>query len=125
MQIFDQEWVEAASQLLADLPVVEGASALVCIGISGMGKGIRYLTANIKDGRFESIEFAKAREAQISVSFDYPFAVEVFSGKTNCDEGYMSGDVKVEGDYAYWLLDLREVRGNARRALAQLMPQLN
>jgi len=86
------------------------------------------LTVTLVDGVFSGIALgrlarSKSEGADIAISMNYPDAVAILSGESTSDAGYMSGAVKVEGDYPLWLLDLRPVRLAAIDALAPLMAQ--
>lgn len=126
MQLFDQEWIAAANEALAGLPVVDGVDAVIEYTISGRPVGRVTLTVTFVDGVFSGIAQGKADRsesggADIAISMNYPDAVAILWGESTSDAGYMSGAVKVEGDYPLWLLDLRPARVAAIDALAAVM----
>ena len=123
MQIFDEEWIAAATEALAALPAVPGLDAVIEYTISGRPIGRVSLTVTLVDGVVSGIAAGKSKDADIAISMNYPDAVAILSGEMTSDAGYMSGAVKVEGDYPLWLLDLRPVRLAAIEALAPLMAQ--
>ena len=128
MQIFDEEWTAAANEALAGLPAVGGGDAVIEYTISGRPVGRVILTVTLVDGAFSGIAVGKSDRSKpegpdIAISMSYPDAVAILSGELTGDSGYMSGAVKVEGDYPLWLLDLRPVRLAAVDALAPLMAQ--
>lgn len=123
MLVFDEEWTAAAAAALADLPPIPGLDAVVEYTISGRPIGRVSLTVTLADGVVSGIAAGKSRDADIAISMSYPDAVAILSGELTSEAGYMSGAVKVEGDYPHWLLDLRPVRLAAIEALAPLMAQ--
>ncbi|MCY3849192.1 MAG: SCP2 sterol-binding domain-containing protein [Acidimicrobiaceae bacterium] len=128
MQLFDEEWTAAANEALAGLPEAPGVDAVIEYTISGRPIGRVSLTVTLVDGVFSGIALgrwarSKSEGADIAISMNYPDAVAILSGESTSDAGYMSGAVKVEGDYPLWLLDLRPVRLAAIDALAPLMAQ--
>ncbi len=123
MEIFGEEWVAAAGEALGGLPATPGLDAVIEYTISGGPAGRVSLTVTVRDGTVSAVAAGKSKEAGIAISMSYTDAVAILSGETTSDAGYMSGAVKVEGDYPRWLLDLRPVRLAAVDALAPLMAQ--
>ncbi|MXW61014.1 MAG: SCP2 sterol-binding domain-containing protein [Acidimicrobiaceae bacterium] len=123
MQLFGEEWIAAANEALAGLPAVSGLDAVIEYTISGRPIGRTSLTVTLVDGVFSGIALGKSKECDIAISMNYSDAVAILSGELTSDAGYMSGAVKVEGDYPLWLLDLRPVRVAAIDVLAPLMVQ--
>ena len=123
MQLFDEEWIVAASEALGGLLAVPGLDAVIEYTISGRPIGRVSLTVTLADGVVSGIAAGKSKDNDIAISMNYPDAVAILSGEMTSDAGYMSGAVKVEGDYPLWLLDLRPVRLAAIEALAPLMAQ--
>ncbi len=123
MEIFDEEWIAAASEALSGLPVLPRLEAVVEYTISGCPGGRVVLTVAVRDGTVSEIAVGRSTDPDIAISLGYDDAVAILSGELTSDAGYMSGAVKVEGDYPRWLLDLRPVRLAAVEALAPLMAQ--
>ena len=123
MEIFDEEWIAAAGEALGGLPTVVGLDAVVEYTVSGRPGGRVSLTVTVRDGTVSEIAAGKSKDTDIAVSLNYTDAVAILSGEMTSDAGYMSGAVKVEGDYPLWMLDLRPIRLAAIAALAPLMAQ--
>ena len=123
MQIFDEEWIAAAGEVLAALPAVSGLDAVIAYTISGRLIGRVTLTVTLSDGAVAGIAVGKSKDPDIAISMSYCDAVGILSGQMTSDARYMSGALKVEGDYPRWLLDLRPVRLAAIEALAPVMAQ--
>ncbi len=123
METFDEEWIAAAAAALAELPSVSGIDAVVEYTISGSPGGRVALTVTLSDGVVSEIAVGRSADPDITVSLGYTDAVAILSGELTSEAGYMSGAVKVEGDYPRWLLDLRPARLAAIDALAPLMAQ--
>ena len=123
MLIFDEEWTAAAAAALAELPPIAGLGAVVEYTISGGPGGRVCLTAEVSDGIVSKFELGASADPDVAVSVGHADAVAILTAELTSDAGYMSGAVKVEGDYPRWLLDLRPVRKAAVEALAPLMAQ--
>lgn len=123
MLVFDEDWTAAAAAALAELPPVAGLDAVVEYTISGCRGGRVALTVTVSEGTVAKLEAGRSEDPDISISMGYADAVAILRGELSSDAGYMSGAVKVEGDYPRWLLDLRPVRLAAIEALAPLMAQ--
>ena len=128
MQPFDEEWTAAANEALVGLPEVPGVDAVIEYTISGSPIGRVSLTARIVDGVFSGIALgpsdrSRSEGSEIAVSMNYADAVAILSKELTSDAGFMSGALRVEGDYPLWLLDLRPVRVAAIDALAVVMAQ--
>ncbi len=121
MLIFDEEWTAAAAAALAELPPIVGLDAVVEYTISGCPGGRVALTVTVREGTVAKLEVGRSADPDIAISVGYADAVAILSGELTSEAGYMSGAVKVEGDYPRWLLDLRPVRLGAIEALAPLM----
>ncbi|MCQ3806237.1 MAG: SCP2 sterol-binding domain-containing protein [Acidimicrobiaceae bacterium] len=121
MQVFDQEWTEAAAAAVAGLPPVAGLDAVVEYTVSGRPGGRVALTVTVSDGTVSEIALGRSPDPDVTVTLGYADAVAILSGELSSEAGYMNGAVKVEGDYRRWLLDLRPVRLAAIEALAPLM----
>ena len=124
MQIFDEEWIAAATETLARV-ARRFWSLMLSLNtrLAGVPMGRVILTVSLTDGVVTGIAVGKSKDSDIAISMSYPDAVAILSGEMTSDAGYMSGAVKVEGDYPRWLLDLRPVRLAAIEALAPVMAQ--
>ena len=123
MEIFDEEWIAAASEALGGLSATPGLDAVIEYTISGRPGGRVALTVTVSDGVVSEIAVGRSADPDIAISLDYTDAVAILSGELASEAGYMSGALKVEGDYPRWLLDLRPVRLAAIDALAPLVAQ--
>lgn len=123
MLIFGEEWTAAAVAALAELPPVVGLDAVVEYTISGCRGGRVALTVTVSEGTVAKLEVGRSADPDIAISVGYADAVAILRGELSSEAGYMSGAVKVEGDYPRWLLDLRPLRLGAVEALAPLMAQ--
>ncbi len=121
MQFLGEQWVAAATAALAGLPTISGLDAVIEYTVKGPPVGRVSLTVTVSDGTVDDVTLGKTRSPDIAVSMDYPDAVAILSGESTSEAGYMSGAVRVEGDYPRWLLDLRPVRSAAIEALVPLM----
>ncbi len=121
MSVFlSPEWFEAAGGRLAELQPVPGISASVQYVISGGPDDKLTFHAEVVDGVIASLEQGKAADPDVTLSCSYDTALSVISGEQSPEVIFMSGALKVEGNHALWLMDLRETRGAALGVLGAL-----
>ena len=121
MEVFDDEWIAAASAALAQLPEVDGASAVVDCVVAGGPSGKVTIGVVVDDGRVTAMQTGKSTDPDLVISFKYDVALQLLNGEMSSDAGFMNGAIKVEGAHARWMLDLRPVRLAAIEALAPVM----
>ena len=118
------EWfglnLEAASGW-PDRPGVD-CSANFEVGGAPGGK-VRY-HAVISDGRLAEMGSGKLDDADVNIVYKYADARAEISGGDHPDLAYMTGRMKLEGDYARWVFGLRPLLDSAeydefRSALAE------
>ena len=78
----------------------------------------------IRDGRLVEMATGKLADADVSIIYKYADAQAEVSGGQHPDLAYMSGRMKLEGDYARWVYGLRPLLDSAeygafRSALAE------
>lgn len=121
MSVFlSPDWFEAAADHLAQLQPVAGISASVQYVVSGCPDGKLTFHAEISDGMVASLQQGKAADPDIILSCSYDTALAAISGEQSPEAIFMSGALKVEGNHAFWLMDLRETRAAALRVLAEM-----
>jgi hypothetical protein len=121
MEIFDDDWIAAATDALAALPEVDGASAVIDYVVSGSPAGKATIGVAIENGRLVAMQAGKSNDPDLVISLKYDAALDILLGEMSSDAGFMNGALKVEGAHARWMLDLRPVRQAAIEALAPVM----
>ncbi len=121
MQIFDDEWLAAATEALAELPAIAGANAVIDYVVAGSPAGKATIGVAVEDGQVVSIETGKSSDPDLVISLKYDAALKILNGELSSDAGFMNGALKVEGAHERWLLELRAVRGAAIAALEPVM----
>lgn len=121
MDIFDEEWLAAATTALAALPEIEGASAVIDYVVAGSPSGKVTIGVTIENGRVTSMQSGKSDEPDLVISLKYDIAQRLLDGELSSDAGFMNGALKVEGAHERWMLELRPVRLAAIEALAPVM----
>ncbi len=121
MEIFDDEWLAAATEALAVLPEIDGVSAVVDYVIAGAPSGKVTVGVTIENGRPTAVLAGKSDDPDVVISLKYADALRILAGDLSGDAAFMNGAAKVEGAHERWMLELRPVRLAAIAALAPVM----
>jgi hypothetical protein len=121
MDIFDEEWLIAATDALSALPEVEGASAVIDYVVASSPAGKATIGVTVENGRVVAMQAGKSADPDLVVSLGYDAALKILGGDMSGDAGFMNGALKVEGAYERWMLELRPIRVAAIEALAPVM----
>ena len=121
MEIFDDDWLVAATGALGALPEIEGASAVIDYVVAGSPAGKATIGVTVENGRVTAMQSGKSADPDLVVSLKYDVALKILQGEMTSDAGFMNGAIKVEGRHERWMLDLRPVRVAAIEALAPVM----
>tara|TARA_Y100001936_G_scaffold190781_1_gene189723 strand:+ start:267 stop:647 length:381 start_codon:yes stop_codon:yes gene_type:complete len=104
------QWVEELKNLGSKLPKVQGASISCQYEISGTPEGkIRYYIV-WKEGSVSEASKGKLDNPECRFTAKYDDIKEIFFGRISTEEAFMRGDLKVEGDYKKFLVDLHDWR---------------
>ena len=104
------QWVEELKDLGSKLPKVQGASISCQFEISGTPEGkIRYYIV-WKEGSVSEASKGKLDNPECRFTAKYDDIREIFFGRISTEEAFMRGDLKVEGDYKKFLVDLHDWR---------------
>lgn len=121
MDIFDDEWLAAATSALSDLPAIEGASLGIDYVVAGAPAGKTTISVTVENGRVVAMRTGKSAAPDLVISLAYETALRILRGEMSSDAGFMNGALKVEGAYERWMLELRPARLAALEALAPVM----
>ncbi len=105
-----EEWFAAVGAALAGAPPMGDVTTTVQYVVGGSPEGKVTFNAGITNGVISSLELGKHTHPAVVLSCSYDTALAVISGIETTDGAFMTGALKVEGDHAGWLLDLRPVR---------------
>ena len=104
------EWVEVLQNLGSKLPKIQGVSVSCQYEISGTPDGkIRYYIV-WQDGKVSEVSKGKMDHPECRFTAKYEDAKEILFGKVSAEEAFMRGDLKIEGDYKKFLVDLHDWR---------------
>lgn len=104
------EWVEALKNLGSKLSKIQGVSVSCQYEISGTPDGkIRYYIV-WEDGKVSDVSKGKMDHPECRFTAKYEDAKEILAGKVSAEEAFMRGDLKIEGDYKKFLVDLHDWR---------------
>ena len=108
------QWVEELKNLGSKLPKVQGASISCQYEISGTPEGkIRYYIV-WKEGSVSEASKGKLDNPECRFTAKYDDIREIFFGRISTEEAFMRGDLKVEGDYKKFLVDLHDWRNSPK-----------
>ena len=107
------EWVESLRILGSALPEVCGASISCPHEISGTPDGkIRFYIV-WEDGVLADADKGKLDNPDCVILAKYEHARDLFNGGNKVEAAFMQGDLKVEGNYRKFLIDLHGWRQSA------------
>ncbi len=118
------EWFGLNLGAASEWPERPGVDCSVNYEVTGAPDGkIRY-HAVIHNGRLAEMASGKLADADVSIIYKYADARAEISGGDHPDLAYMSGRMKLEGDYGRWVFGLRPLLDSAeydafRAALAE------
>ena len=119
------EWFGLNLEAASEWPERPGVDCLANFEVTGAPDGkVRY-HAVIRDGRLVEMASGKLADADVNIVYKYADARAEISGGDHPDLAYMTGRMKLEGDYARWVFSLRPLLDSAeyddfRSVLAEL-----
>ncbi len=119
-ELLSEDWIEAARGVLADLPAVGDVDTSVQYTVTGAPGGRIVIGIVISSGRVTGLEVGRVTDPGCRVSLDYEVLSRIIDGSLDSDVAFMRGAVKVEGDHAGWLVDLRDLRARIAKALSAI-----
>ena len=118
------EWFGLNLEAASGWPERPGVDCSANFEVTGAPEGkVRY-HAVISDGRLVEMGSGKLADADVNIVYKYADARAEISGGDHPDLAYMTGRMKLEGDYARWVFGLRPLLDSAeyddfRSALAE------
>ncbi|MDE0117213.1 MAG: hypothetical protein OXT07_11405 [bacterium] len=118
------DWFALNLEAASGWPERPGVDCSVNYEVTGAPGGkVRYHGV-VRDGRLVEMASGRLADADVSIVYKYADACAELSGGQHPDLAYMSGRMKLEGDYARWVYGLRPLLDSAeygafRSALAE------
>ncbi len=104
-----EEWFARYAELGASLPEKPGMNMITQYVVEKTPNGnIRWFDV-VADGRIVEASLGKNKEADVTITWKYPYDVKMLSGELRPDAAYMQGRIKVEGDHPKWLFEWSDV----------------
>lgn len=112
-RFLSDEWFGLNIEAASGWPERPGVDCSANFEVTGTPDGkIRY-HAVIRDGCLVEMTSGKRAVADVSIVYKYADACAEVSGGHHPDLAYMSGRMKLEGDYARWVYGLRPLLDSA------------
>ena len=123
-RFLSDDWFGLNLEAASGWPERPGVDCSANYEITGAPDGkVRYHTV-IRDGRLVEMASGKLADAEVGIVYKYADARAEVAGGEHPDLAYMSGRMKLEGEYARWVYGLRPLLDSAeydafRLALAE------
>lgn len=123
-RFLSEEWFGLNLEAASGWPERPGVDCSANFEVTGAPDGkVRYHTV-IRGGRLVEMALGKLADADVNIIYKYADAKTEVSGGDHPDLAYMTGRMKLEGDYARWVFGLRPLLDSAeyddfRSALAE------
>ena len=123
-RFLSDDWFRLNLEAASGWPERPGVDCSANYEVTGAPDGkVRY-HAVIRDGRLVEMASGKLAEAEVGIVYKYADARAEVAGGEHPDLAYMSGRMKLEGEYARWVYGLRPLLDSAeydafRLALAE------
>jgi hypothetical protein len=115
VKLLSDEWLALVQEQAAALPEQPGLSLVMQHVVSGSPSGKVQCGVEVRDGRLVACAIGKRTDAGCTVTWTYADAMAALRG-ADLDVAFMRGDLKVDGDYRRFLLDLRQIFATAEGA---------
>ena len=112
-RFLSDDWFELNLESASGWPERQGVDCSANFEVSGAPDGkVRYHLV-IRDGRLVEMAVGKLADADVSIVYQYADACSEVAGGEHPDLAYMSGRMKLEGEYARWVYGLRPLLDSA------------
>ena len=101
------EWFAALRETAEAWPARDGVSASLQFVIASSPSGKLQFVVRVVDGRLTEIAMGKSDQIDCTMQLSYAHAVAMARGELDREVAYMRGDLKIDGDYAAYLLRLQ------------------
>ena len=100
------EWFTLLRDTAASWPARPGVSAAVQCVVAAAPAGKTQFVVRVVDGRITEIIMGKSETIDCTLQCSYTLACALARGEVDRDVAYMRGDLKIDGDYAAYVLRL-------------------
>jgi putative sterol carrier protein len=111
------EWFSLVRDAAAALPAEPGTTGSVQYVVAGAPRGKVQFSLRVEDGRIVELAPGKSSTVDCTVQCSYADGRAIFEGTLPRDVAYMRGDLKVDGNYAGYVLRLMPWFDRASAAL--------
>lgn len=101
------EWFAALREAGAAWPAHDGVSAALQFVIASSPSGKLQFVVRVVDGRIDDITMGKGDAVDCTLQCSYAHATAIARGELDREVAYMRGDLKVDGDYAAYIVRLQ------------------
>jgi hypothetical protein len=101
------EWFAALRETAEVWPAHDGVSAALLFVIASSPSGKLQFVVRVADGRLTDITMGKSDQVDCTLQCSYAHAVAMARGDLDREAAYMRGDLKIDGDYAAYILRLQ------------------
>ena len=101
------DWFAEAREVGAAWPAQEGVSAALQFVIASSPSGKLQFVVRVVDGRLTDITTGKSDQVDCTLQCSYAHAAAIVRGELDREVAYMRGDLKIDGDYAAYILRLQ------------------
>ena len=101
------DWFAAVREVADAWPVHDGVSAAMQFVIASSPSGKLQFVVRVADGRLTDISMGKSDQIDCTLQCSYAHAVAIARGEVDREVAYMRGDLKIDGDYAAYILRLQ------------------
>jgi len=100
------EWFTLVRDKAASWPARPGVSAAMQCVIAAAPAGKTQFVVRVVDGHITEIIMGKSEPIDCTLQCSYALACALARGEVDRDVAYMRGDLKIDGDYAAYVLRL-------------------
>lgn len=112
-RFLSDDWFGLNLEVASGWPERPGVDCSANVEVTGAPDGkVRY-HAVIRGGRLVEMASGKLADADVNITYKYADAKTEVSGGDHPDLAYMTGRMKLEGDYARWVFGLRPLLDSA------------
>ena len=100
------EWFALVREAAASWPSRPGVGAALQCVVASAPTGKAQFVVRVVDGRVTEIAMGKSEPVDCTVQCSYALACALARGEVDREVAYMRGDLKIDGDYAAYILRL-------------------
>ena len=110
------DWFALLTDAAASWPSRPGVTATVHCQVASAPSGKLQFVVRFVDGRFTEMTMGKRDPVDCTLQCSYAHACALAKGEVDREVAYMRGDLKIDGDYAAYILRLQPLFESAEFA---------